>query len=157
MEVPRLGVKSAAAAGPRHSHSNEESELHLWPTPHTAHGNARSLTHWVRPRIEPTSSWISRRVCYRWATMGTLKKVFCLDHVLGLGISSIKSFHHKKVRMPVFFCLFVSEWVCFLLSWGGFFFQWGNSQKKTICFELFFLVFFWYFLGCSHGMWRFPG
>ena len=24
----------------------------------TAHGNAGSLTHWVRPRIEPTSSWI---------------------------------------------------------------------------------------------------
>ena len=24
----------------------------------TAHGNARSLTHWARPGIEPTSSWI---------------------------------------------------------------------------------------------------
>ena len=24
----------------------------------TAHGNAGSLTHWVRPGIEPTSSWI---------------------------------------------------------------------------------------------------
>ena len=23
----------------------------------TAHGNARSLTHWVRPGIEPTSAW----------------------------------------------------------------------------------------------------
>ena len=42
-----------------------------WPTPQpqlgiwapsatytTAHGNARSLTHWVRPGIEPASSWI---------------------------------------------------------------------------------------------------
>ena len=25
----------------------------------TAHGNARSLTHWVRPGIEPTTSWFS--------------------------------------------------------------------------------------------------
>ena len=24
----------------------------------TAHGNVRSLTHWVRPRIKPKSSWI---------------------------------------------------------------------------------------------------
>ena len=36
-EVPRLGVKS---------------------THTTARGNARSLTHWVRPGSEPTSSWI---------------------------------------------------------------------------------------------------
>ena len=28
----------------------------------TAHGNAGSLTHWVRPGIEPTSSWIL--VCF---------------------------------------------------------------------------------------------
>ena len=27
-------------------------------TYNTAHGNARSLTHWVRPGIEPSSSWI---------------------------------------------------------------------------------------------------
>ena len=51
MEVPRLGVKS---------------ELRLLatatamqgPTYTTAHGKARSLTHWTRPGIEPASSWI---------------------------------------------------------------------------------------------------
>ena len=42
MEVPRLGVKS---------------ELQL-PAYTTAHGNAESLTHWARPGIEPTSSWV---------------------------------------------------------------------------------------------------
>ena len=41
MEVPRLGV---------------ESELKL-PAYTTAHGNAGSLTHWVRPGIEPEASW----------------------------------------------------------------------------------------------------
>ena len=35
----------------------------------TAHGNARSLTRWVRPGIEPTST--SGQVHYHWATMGT--------------------------------------------------------------------------------------
>ena len=42
MEIPRLGVKS---------------ELQL-PAYTTAHSNARSLTLWARPGIEPASSWI---------------------------------------------------------------------------------------------------
>ena len=42
MEVPRLEV---------------ESELQL-PAYATAHGNAGSLTHWARPGIELTPSWI---------------------------------------------------------------------------------------------------
>ena len=37
------------------------------------HINAGYLTHWVRPGIEPTSSWIPSRFCYCWATMGTPK------------------------------------------------------------------------------------
>ena len=44
MEVPRPGV---------------ESELQLLAyTTATAHSNAKSLTHWAKPGIEPTSSWI---------------------------------------------------------------------------------------------------
>ena len=42
MEVPRLGV---------------ESELQL-STYATAHGKAGSSTHWARPGIQPTSSWM---------------------------------------------------------------------------------------------------
>ena len=38
---------------------------------HHSHGNARSLTNWMRPRIEPTSSWMLVRFANRWATMGT--------------------------------------------------------------------------------------
>ena len=45
MEFPRLGV---------------QLELQL-PAYTTAHGNARSLTHWMRPGIEPASSWIPVR------------------------------------------------------------------------------------------------
>ena len=41
MEVPRLGV---------------QLELQL-PAYTAAHGNAKSLTHWARPGIEPTTSW----------------------------------------------------------------------------------------------------
>ena len=56
-----------------------------WPTPHpqqlgiwgvfvtytTAQSKARSLTHWVRPGIEPTASWILVGFIIHWATTGT--------------------------------------------------------------------------------------
>ena len=59
MQVPRLGARDqigATAAGLHHSHSNTRSEPCLTYT--TAHSNSGSLTHWVRPGIQPTSSWI---------------------------------------------------------------------------------------------------
>ena len=37
----------------------------------TAHGNAESLTHWVRPGIKPTSSWPLAGFVNRCATAGT--------------------------------------------------------------------------------------
>ena len=37
----------------------------------TAHSNARSLTHWARPGIKPSSSWMPVRFIYCWATTGT--------------------------------------------------------------------------------------
>ena len=46
----------AVATGLCHSHSNMRSELHLQPTPHpTATLNP---THWARPGIRPTFSWM---------------------------------------------------------------------------------------------------
>ena len=65
-----------------------ESELQLpaYTTPDpslicdtTAHGNARSLSHWVRPGIEPESSWILVRFVNHWATMGTPWKALLMD------------------------------------------------------------------------------
>ena len=59
-------------------------ELQLLPTPQptqcgiwamsaisiTAHGKVEPLTHWVRPGIKPTSSWILVRFSTYWATTG---------------------------------------------------------------------------------------
>ena len=42
----------------------------------TAHGNARSLTYWVRPGIKPTTSWILVRFFNCWAMKGTSDKKF---------------------------------------------------------------------------------
>ena len=49
------GPMGATAAGLHHSHSNRGSKPHLRQT--TAHGNARPLTPWTRPGIEPATSW----------------------------------------------------------------------------------------------------
>ena len=50
------GLSGAVATGLHHSHNNARLEPRLWPTYTTAHGNARSLTHWARPGIEPATS-----------------------------------------------------------------------------------------------------
>ena len=66
------GPIGALAARLHCSHSNSGSELCLWPTSQpqqrqiqvmsvtytTAHGNARPLTHWAWPGIEPATSWL---------------------------------------------------------------------------------------------------
>ena len=44
----------ATATGLHHSYSNAGFELRFWPTPQLTDG---SLTHWVRPGIEPATSW----------------------------------------------------------------------------------------------------
>ena len=78
------GQIRARAAGLHHSHSNARSEPYLWPTPQpqqhgiwaasvaytTAHGNARSLTHWAGPGTKPISSWILVGFLTCWATTG---------------------------------------------------------------------------------------
>ena len=44
---------------------------HTSVTYSTAHGNARSLTHWARPGIKPASSWILVRFTNCWAMTWT--------------------------------------------------------------------------------------
>ena len=50
----------AAAASLCHIYNNSDSNAGsgLSVTCITAHGNTRSLIHWARPVIEPTSSWL---------------------------------------------------------------------------------------------------
>ena len=64
------GQTGAAAAGLCHSYSNARSKPHKRPVSQLA-AMPDPLTHWVRPEIEPSSSWILARFLTRWATMGT--------------------------------------------------------------------------------------
>ena len=78
----------AAAASLRHSHSHAGS---IWaalcPAASAnyaaAYSNTGSLTHWARPGIEPTTSWILVGFLMRWTTMGTpsrgLVLIICLS------------------------------------------------------------------------------
>ena len=51
------GLIGAVPAGHDHSHSNVGSKPHLQPTPQLT-ATPDPLTHWVRPGIEPVSSWL---------------------------------------------------------------------------------------------------
>ena len=51
------GLIRAVAIGLRHSQQQHGIQA-MSATYTTAHGNTRSLTHWARPAIEPSSSWI---------------------------------------------------------------------------------------------------
>ena len=98
MEVPRLGV---------------ESELQLpayatataTPWYATAHGNTRSLTHWVRPGNEPGSPQRHHQVLNRWATAGTpqlfLKRT-----------EDITEFTHKAPTLVAPTFLTGATWTC---------------------------------------------
>ena len=60
MEVPRLGVKLKLEL-PAYAMAQQ---CQIWAVSVTytiAHSNVGSLTHWVRPGIKPTPSWITVR------------------------------------------------------------------------------------------------
>ena len=51
-----------------HSHSQIQDMSTTYTTPHSKAG---SLTHWMRPGIEPVSSWILGQIRFCWAKTGT--------------------------------------------------------------------------------------
>ena len=97
MEVSRLGVKLeiqllAYAIG------TEIQAIYVTYT--TAHGNTTSVTHWARPGIEPTSSWILVSFINRWAMKGTPALPWCLCHC-----SSSSSYFIADFFFFIFCCL----------------------------------------------------
>ena len=92
-EVPRLGVQlelqlpaytTATATGdPSHI-----CNLH--------NGNARCLTHWTRPGMEPTSSWILVGFVNTWTMTGTLKMEF--ERIRGDVERSWHTHHRAEMR-----------------------------------------------------------
>ena len=90
MEVPRLGVQSELSCRP----TPQPQQCRIQVTSLTcaaACGNARSLTHSVRPGIEPASSQSQCQVCNPLSRSGnsqvsrespqTYEKHFCHKHI----------------------------------------------------------------------------
>ena len=76
MEVPRLGSNQSCSWWPMPQPHG------IWGTPAiytTAHGNARSLTHWVWQGIRPSSSWILVGLINHWAMTGTSGDLFIIS------------------------------------------------------------------------------
>ena len=111
MEVPRLGsIRSC-------SH---------WPTPKpqqrgiravsvnytTAHSNVGSLTHWVRPGIEPASSWI----LVRFVTTEPQRKL----QISAFKNKTIKfqNWQHKSIILQIN-CMFSSFFIFFFFVFLG--------------------------------------
>ena len=75
MQVPRLGIKLELQLPP----TPQPQQRQMWvvsATYTTVHHNTGSLSHWVRPGMEPTSSWILVRCVHCWGTMGTSLQYF---------------------------------------------------------------------------------
>ena len=76
MEFPRLGVNQSCS----HQPMPQPQQCRIWDTSGTyttAHNNVGSLTHWVRPGIKPTSSWMLVGLVNCWAMTGTPYCYFC--------------------------------------------------------------------------------
>ena len=92
MEVPGLGVEL-------------ETQLLAYTTATSpaytaACSNAESLTQWMRPGMEPTSSWILVRFLTHWATIGT--PVF-ISIALGNWHKKIFVWFMSENVLPIFF------------------------------------------------------
>ena len=70
-----------------------------------SHGNTRSLTRWLKPGIEPTSSWISVGFVNHWATTGTpLSLIFEAWYYVLFSIPSL------SLRVCVCVCVTIHIW-----------------------------------------------
>ena len=87
------------------SHSNTGSKV-ASATYKTAHGSDGSLTNWVRPGVEPVSSWILGFVTH-WATMGTSLQVTSKASVSLSRYDNtylITSYTYYEDRMIIYLC-----------------------------------------------------
>ena len=84
LEVPRLGSNWSYSCWPIPQPWQRQIRA-MSATYTTAHSNARSLTHWTRPGMEPASSWI--RVGFvstePWREL-QIQLYFCLNYLLKL-------------------------------------------------------------------------
>ena len=114
MEVSRLGVGLELQLP---SYPKAKQQRQIWApfaTYTTTCGNSGSLTHWVRPGIKPTSSWILVEFVTCWDSVGTplIVILICIslmvsDVLIGHCVSFFKE---MSIQCPFYYlfiyCLF---------------------------------------------------
>ena len=105
------GQTGTAAAGPCHSHHNAESKPHLAWIYTTACSNAGSLAHWVRPGIEPKSSWAFCWVLNPLSHSGNSPNYFLRNHFLFWG--KWKTCTEIYIYIYISFCRLVGLLIAF--------------------------------------------
>ena len=76
MEVPRLGVELELQPLAYTTATATRDPSHICTLCHSL-GNARSLTHWVRPGIKPASSWILAGFISHWTWRELPNVLYC--------------------------------------------------------------------------------
>ena len=139
MEVPRLGVElelqllaytiATAMGDPGHI-----CDIHHSPQ------RPNPLTHWVRPGIEPTSSWILLHYC--WAMMGTPENSYYYCDCIILRMTQTSRFQEhwdmtrNKSLNPYIYGQLIFDQEVKNLQWGkSLFNKWCGENWKTICKE----------------------
>ena len=80
IKVPRLGVELELQL-PAHVTATAAWDQTSSSTHTTAHANAESLTHWMKPRIEPASSWILVGFVTVEPLLESLESCMCLEDI----------------------------------------------------------------------------
>ena len=118
MEVPRLGVQSELCS---RRPAPEPQQLGIWAasaTYTTVQGNTGSLTHWVRPGMEPTTSWLLVGLVNHSATRGTPLFCFlivCCRQINPEVLPIFTLWNLKLYPLLIFITLERSHWTYFLL------------------------------------------
>ena len=84
----------------------EPQQCGIWATSatyNTAHGSARSLTHWARPGNEPATSCFLVRFVNHWAMKGTTKIKFLLSQKLSFQLTVIRQLWNYWIQVKYHF------------------------------------------------------
>ena len=138
---------------------------------HHTHGNTASLSHWGRPGIKPTSSWIPVSFISHWAMTGTLQKMsFLLSFIFTLLIWQMSDTLFVFQRQSILkTCIMedlllqkkkIFNYICKLfihIKWAHFI-KTSGMQKSTIyqianlAFEKEKKIFFVFFFRAAHAV-----
>ena len=120
MEVPGLGVEMELQLRSTQCHHDIRSEPHLWPMPQLRQHQMRSLTHWVRSGMEPTSAQTLVQVLNPLSHNGnsqTLMSFFHSHSLTAFLYSLIFPFSTLSPSATTFICWSVKPQSCWFHRW----------------------------------------